>query len=135
MVLKMKDFFLFKAEQGYIVPTHIHHALYFPIYLLVDYLGYLGLSWLSWTIKIHILAAKINVIKKYMVLPSFGLQILFGHTDFISLSYIPKSGLLNHVCGGLKENGPQREWCYWGCGFVEVGMTLLEEVCHYGGGL
>lgn len=63
MVLKMKDFFLFKAEQGYIVPTHIHHALYFPIYLLVDYLGYLGLSWLSWTIKIHILAAKINVIK------------------------------------------------------------------------
>ena len=33
-------------------------------------------------------------------------------------------------CVGLNENGPHRlwEWCYWRCGFVGVGVFMLEEV-------
>ena len=33
-----------------------------------------------------------------------------------------------HICDDLKENGPQ------GSG-ITGGVALLEEVCHYGGGL
>jgi hypothetical protein len=48
-------------------------------------------------------------------------------------------------CGGLNRYGPYSLICLytWSirtgtvgrCGLVGVGMVLLEEVCHYGGGL
>ena len=34
-------------------------------------------------------------------------------------------------CSGLKENGPQREWHCLEVGLAEIGVSLLEEVCHY----
>ena len=34
------------------------------------------------------------------------------------------------MCGGLKENAPQKEWHSWECGLAGVGVTLLVEVCH-----
>ena len=37
--------------------------------------------------------------------------------------------LNSHTCGGLKENGPQ------GVALMRINMTVLEEVCHCGGGL
>jgi hypothetical protein len=40
-----------------------------------------------------------------------------------------------YLCGGLNEKcSPQthREWSYWRCGLVGVGVTLLEEMCHWG---
>ena len=39
------------------------------------------------------------------------------------------------ACGGLNVTGSHREWHYRECGFVGVGVALLEEVCHCGGGL
>ena len=49
------------------------------------------------------------------------------------------------LCGGLNRNGPNRLMCLtaWPigsgtirrCGLVGVGVTLLQEVCHCGGGL
>ena len=37
-------------------------------------------------------------------------------------------------CGGLKEDAPQMSGTIR-CGFVGVGVALLEEGCHCGGGL
>ena len=37
--------------------------------------------------------------------------------------------------GGLKENGPKREWHYWKVGMVGVGVAVLEEVYPCGDGL
>jgi hypothetical protein len=37
-------------------------------------------------------------------------------------------------CGGLNVLGPGRG-TIWRCGLVGVGVALLEEVCHFGGGL
>ena len=37
--------------------------------------------------------------------------------------------------GGLKENGFHREWHYWEVWLFGVGVSLMEEVCHYGSGL
>ena len=28
-----------------------------------------------------------------------------------------------------------RQWCYWRCGLVRVGVALWEEVCHCGVGV
>lgn len=28
-----------------------------------------------------------------------------------------------------------REWHYWECGLIGVGVALVEEVCHWKGGL
>jgi hypothetical protein len=44
------------------------------------------------------------------------------------------------ICGGLNRNGSHRlmslnAWPTGRCGLVRIGMALLEEVCHSGGGL
>ena len=38
-------------------------------------------------------------------------------------------------CGSLKEMSPKGSNTIKSCGLVGVGMILLEEMCHCGGGL
>jgi hypothetical protein len=51
--------------------------------------------------------------------------------DFFS-SFYPKIGIV--VCDGLNMRGPG-SGTIKRCGLVGVGVTFLEEVCHYENGL
>ena len=46
----------------------------------------------------------------------------------------PQIPPLHEECGGLNMLGPG-SGTIWRCGLVEVGVALLEEVCHRVGGL